>query len=100
MKRAFVLQEMVLWLAVVGTELTSDYVKGGEFLDILWVSELFKYSAIPNLLTVYTVLISWLSDSQGQTRVCQTTAVVKTFPSCCVPKSVIITLNLFAVVEI
>jgi hypothetical protein len=42
-------------------KLTSDSVQGGEFLDILWVSELFRYSSIPKLLTVYTVLISWLS---------------------------------------
>ena len=81
-------------------KLTSDSIKGAEFLDVLWVSELFKYLAIPNLLTVYTVLISWLSDSQGKTRACQIAIVVKTFDSCYVPKSVIVTLNLFAVVEI
>ena len=73
-------------------KLTSVSVKGGEFPDILWVSELFKVPAIPNL-TVYPFLISWLSDSQGQTRTCQTTVSVRTFTSCYVLKSVTITLN-------
>jgi hypothetical protein len=47
----------------VSRKLALVSVSSGEYLYTLWVFELFKVSAIPNLLTVFTVLIFWLVES-------------------------------------